>query len=222
MEEFHVSRSSIREALRILETEGLVTVKRGKFGGAVVHAPNTHNAAHPLGVILQSLGVPLADLAGALQALEPTCVKLCALRADRMTTVVPRLNEILAETSVNLDDESKALRYSREFHETIVSGCGNQTLITVIGALKAIWFVHELDWTDRLLGRFDAPQRRFGLAQHERIANAIESGSADKAYRLMWSHMTGGPGASSSQLRSDAKIHRYIGVRDASPDERGG
>jgi DNA-binding FadR family transcriptional regulator len=40
MAEFGVSHPSIREAIRILETEGLVTVRRGKVGGAQVHRPD--------------------------------------------------------------------------------------------------------------------------------------------------------------------------------------
>ena len=45
--EFGVSYPSIREALRILETEGLVTVRRGKVGGAEVHRPDEISAGLP-------------------------------------------------------------------------------------------------------------------------------------------------------------------------------
>ena len=54
VERFNVSLVSLREALRILETEGLVSVRRGNQGGAVVHAPTKSSAAYMLGLVLQS------------------------------------------------------------------------------------------------------------------------------------------------------------------------
>src|SRR5438477_8806911 len=53
LEQFGVSLPSIREALRILETEGLVTVQRGKNGGAVTRAPRPGKVAYMLALVLQ-------------------------------------------------------------------------------------------------------------------------------------------------------------------------
>jgi len=89
VEQFGVSLVSLREALRILETEGLVSVRRGNRGGAVVHAPAKANAAYMLGLLLQSDYVPLADLGTALQELEPICAAFAARRPDRNETLVP-------------------------------------------------------------------------------------------------------------------------------------
>ena len=61
VEQFNVSLVSLREASAILETEGLVSVRRGNRGGAVVHAPAKASAAYMLGLLLQSDTVPLAD-----------------------------------------------------------------------------------------------------------------------------------------------------------------
>ena len=57
VEQFNVSLVSLREALRILETEGLVSVRRGNRGGAIVHAPAKTSAAYMLGLLLQSESV---------------------------------------------------------------------------------------------------------------------------------------------------------------------
>ena len=65
--EFGVSYPSIREAIRILETEGLVTVRRGNVGGAEVHRPDESSAAYHLGLALQARRVTLGDLAAGLQ-----------------------------------------------------------------------------------------------------------------------------------------------------------
>jgi len=66
--EFGVSYPSVREAIRILETEGLVTVRRGNVGGAEVHRPDESSAAYHLGLALQARRVPLGDLAAGLSA----------------------------------------------------------------------------------------------------------------------------------------------------------
>src|ERR1700709_1109891 len=91
VDQFRVSLVSLREALRILETEGLVSVRRGNRGGAVVHDPAKSSAAYMLGLVLQSDSVPLTDLGLALQELEPSCAALAAQREDRATTLVPEL-----------------------------------------------------------------------------------------------------------------------------------
>ena len=59
VEQFNVSLVSLREALRILETEGLVSVRRGNRGGAVVHAPA--KTIHLLSGVAV-LGYPVTDL----------------------------------------------------------------------------------------------------------------------------------------------------------------
>src|SRR3954451_19595563 len=92
-----VSMPSLREALRILETEGLITVQRGNVGGAVVHVPGPADAAYTLALILQSQSTSLDDVSAALRMVEPMCVSACATRPDRHQTVVKVLAANIVE-----------------------------------------------------------------------------------------------------------------------------
>lgn len=69
--EFAISKPSLREAMRILEAEGLLTVRRGKRGGAVIHRPTPANVAYTMGLVLGSQQVSLADVGTALLQVEP-------------------------------------------------------------------------------------------------------------------------------------------------------
>src|SRR4051795_10151578 len=91
LEEFRISRPSLREALRILESEGLLTVRRGNVGGSVVEAPNAESSAYMFGLVLQSRRGTGADLADAIRHIEPITASLCAERADREKAVIPQL-----------------------------------------------------------------------------------------------------------------------------------
>src|SRR6476646_3150374 len=104
VEQFNVSLVSLREALRILETEGLVSVRRGNRGGAVVHAPAKASAAYMIGLLLQRDDVKLGDLGLALQELDPMCAALAARRDDREKTLVPRLREINESMAEHIAD----------------------------------------------------------------------------------------------------------------------
>jgi GntR family transcriptional repressor for pyruvate dehydrogenase complex len=190
--EFGVSKPSLREALRILEAEGLTTVRRGNRGGSIVHVPKAHNAAFMLGLTLQFRGVTLADVGGALQAIEPVCASLCAARQDRASTVLPALRAVHEGTIRTANDPEEFTRSTRLFHETIVAQCGNETLILVVGSLEALWSSSERHWASAAteLGRFpDRAQRLKGIQVHERLITRIEAGDESGVLRYAGAHL---------------------------------
>jgi GntR family transcriptional repressor for pyruvate dehydrogenase complex len=192
VKEFGVSKPSIREALRILENERLITVKRGNVGGAVVHRPEAGAVAYMIGLVLQSDDVGSTDLRAALGELQPVCASLCAQRRDRARKVVPLLRRACDESSAAMDDPAALERWSRTFHNDLIAGCGNQSLVLVVGALERLWAAQSEAWTYRVAYAEESPDpalRREGLAAHIAITDAIEGGDADLAAQLVRGHM---------------------------------
>jgi GntR family transcriptional regulator, transcriptional repressor for pyruvate dehydrogenase complex len=190
--EFGVSYPSVREALRILETEGLVTVRRGNVGGAEVHRPDEASAAYHLGLVLQGGRVTLGDLAEALQQLEPQCAAACARRADRHETVVPALRANV-DASADLVNAGPAFTHTaRAFHDLVVQSTPNVTIRYVVGSLVRLWTAQEERWARSVAG--DGYPSEGDTAQvvkaHRRILKAIEAGRSAEAERLARAHLT--------------------------------
>lgn len=198
LEEFRISLPSLREAMRILETEGLVSVQRGNVGGAVVHRPTSGSAAFILGLVLQSQGVVLADLATALRVVEPACAALCAASPSRRR-IASSLREIVAESERTVKDGPAFTRSSRHFHDELARQCGNTTLRELVGTLEALWSSYEAGWADETTRRGDYPElkfRRRDISDHEAIADAIQEGDE--------------PAAAEASRRHLEQVHRYL------------
>lgn len=192
LEEFRISRPSLREALRILESEGLLTVRRGNVGGSVVEAPNAESSAYMFGLVLQSRRGSVSDLADAIRHIEPITASLCAERADREKTVAPPLRVNIEECEAALGDGPRFTVLSRRFHEELVAGCGNETLILMVGALESLWSEQERQWAQRAQSKGHYPIEKYQrevIAAHKALLAAIVAGQAEKAARIARKHL---------------------------------
>ncbi len=191
--EFRVSPPSIREACRILETEGLITVRRGNVGGAVVHHPRSGMAAYMIGLVLQSKGANLLDVMTAMRNLEPACAAACAARPDRAQTVLPKLRALMNAADDAMDDADTYVRLARQFHVELVASCGNETMALVVGALENLWSAHVdvLARQQSRLGSFgDRKIREATAKEHERIYNFIAKGDERGAEQASRDHFS--------------------------------
>jgi DNA-binding FadR family transcriptional regulator len=185
--EFGVSPPALREAIHLLETEGLISVRRGNVGGAVVHPPSAERTAHMISMVLQARAATPADVSGALMHLEPICAGMCAARADRLTEVVPYLEDEIATQIEQFDDPARYVPNARRFHEVLVSRCGNEPMILLIGSLELIWSAHESSvWSDDPM--VDKTMRA-ALRDHQRIVDAIRGGDEARAVKLAQNHL---------------------------------
>jgi len=193
LEEFPVSLPSMREALSILQTEGLITVQRGNVGGAVVHAPTPAQPSYMAALVLQSRSVRIDDVALALKRLDPVCVAACAERKDRRKTVVPTLRRNIELSDAALDTPEEYSRLARIFHEAVVANCGNESMILMIGALESIWSAHTRQfasqpWQQGPYG--DRSARDRSLSEHRAILEQIVKGDSRGAEQVARDHLS--------------------------------
>ena len=188
--EFGVSPPALREAIHILETDGLISVRRGNMGGAIVHPPSAERTAHMISMVLQTRSATPADVSGALLHLEPICAGLCAAREDRMTEVVPYLEAEIETQTDQFDNLARYVPNARRFHEAIVSRCGNEPMILLIGSLELIWSSHESSvWSDEG-DPMKVKTMRAALRDHQRLLDAIRDGNEARAVKLAQDHLS--------------------------------
>jgi DNA-binding FadR family transcriptional regulator len=145
-----------------------------------------------LGLLLQRDEVHLGDLGTALQELEPTCSALAARRDDRGEELVPRLREINESMAQAIDDVPRFAEIGGQFHDEIVRGCGNHTMVAVVGSLETLWGGHLSWWAKERASRGQLPtmsQRRNTLTAHTKLVDAIEAGDDEKARKLAAKHL---------------------------------
>jgi DNA-binding FadR family transcriptional regulator len=204
-EKFGVGRPVMREAMRILESEGLVTVLRGNRGGAMVRKPRPQYTAYALSLLLSSRGVRTKDVGHALRKLEPICAALCAERPDRHATVLPALRRIHEASRAALKRPDEASALFRRFHECIVARCGNQTLTVVVGALEAIWSENVRVTTARSSRTRSAEDLERSFHEHEVILRRVQDGDSAGVIRAVTQHMSRVQGAA-TRANADNKI----------------
>lgn len=192
VEMFGVSAPPVREALRILEVEGLVTVRRGKVGGAVVHRPKGSSMAHAIGMSLQGERVHLRDLARSLLDFEPTCAASCAQDLDSKESLHTILEENLTETAEAIGDGAAFTHASRNFHDLVVAHTQPVTTRLIVRSLVAVWSAQEEAWAQEAsqVGNYPATaEQRVVLNAHKQIAARILEGDSAGAERSARSHL---------------------------------
>jgi GntR family transcriptional regulator, transcriptional repressor for pyruvate dehydrogenase complex len=192
--EFGISGPTMREALRMLESEGLITVQRGKVGGAIVHRPSYADVASTMALVLRSRDTEIADVAESLAVLERQCAVLCAGRADRAATVVPALRELNeAARSLVRADEVTFAEAMTAFHEELMRGCGLEALALAARAVGAIWLVCVRQWAaeNGAQGRFVTHAERVAwLDRQARLVELIEGGDAAAVEAVLAEHFS--------------------------------
>ena len=193
VERFNVSLVSLREALRILETEGLVSVRRGNQGGCRGARPDEgQRGLHARTGPAERARAARATSAPRCGIWNPPARRWPPNGADRVTTIVPELQRLNAAMSENLDDGTLFTDLGRQFHDAVVRGCGNSTVTAVIGSLEALWSSHEQRWAERSAAAGDYPstaERKAVLKTHTALTDAIELGDPERARRIASRHL---------------------------------
>jgi DNA-binding FadR family transcriptional regulator len=141
MERYGVSRPTLREAFRILESEQLIAIRRGVNGGAQVLVPDSNVAAQYAGLLLQYRKASIADVYEARTLLETAAVTTLAKK--RTAADLRAIAELLSEGESLLSDPDGYASHDVRFHELLVTLSGNQTLEVLTGMLYHIIGAHH-------------------------------------------------------------------------------
>ena len=140
VQDFSISRPTLREAIRILESEGLVTVARGVHGGPRVHRPDPRQAAEHFGRLLQNRGTTLGDIFSARLLIEPICARLIAEKGTKAQ--LKQLRALFDEGRRNVEDNAAFAGTTTRFHNKLIELSGNAPISLLMSTLNHIFELH--------------------------------------------------------------------------------
>lgn len=191
--EFGISRPTLREALRLLESESLITISRGKHGGARVSSIDLSAAARQVGVFLQLEGATLHDVWLARTVIEPPAAALLAGRSDPAAFAALEANIEEARTAAAQHDLIRYADLSAEFSLLITRHCGSKTIHLMASLIYDIIRRQHEHVTERTSTRASVDKLR-----QESIASRVKalalmrkgnSGAAERFWRAHLEHM---------------------------------
>ena len=187
--EFEISRPTLREALRLLESESLITISRGKHGGARVSSIDLSAAARQVGVFLQLEGATLQDVWLARTVIEPPAAALLAARRDPVAFTALEANIEEAREAAQHD----LIRYadlSAEFSLLITRHCGSKTIHLMASLIYDIIRRQHEHVTERTSSRSGVDQlRQQSIASRVKTLALLRKGTPAAAERFWRAHL---------------------------------
>ena len=187
--EFEISRPTLREALRLLESESLITISRGKHGGARVSSIDLSAAARQVGVFLQLEGTTLQDVWLARTVIEPPAAALLAARRDLVAFAALEANIEEAREAAQHD----LIRYadlSAEFSLLITRHCGSKTIHLMASLIYDIIRRQHEHVTERTSSRSSVDQlRQQSIASRVKTLALLRKGTPAAAERFWRAHL---------------------------------
>jgi DNA-binding FadR family transcriptional regulator len=184
VEKLRVGRTTLREALRLLETRRVITIRPGPGGGPVVRRPRTSDLSDALTLILQFEGASLSDVLDAREAIEPLIARLAAKHITKKQ--IETLDETVRAMLDHVDDQSRFLVENQRFHTTIAEASGNLVLRVFTDTVKSLG---DGAVYGAVLGTYKAQRRRAVAEAHTRIIEALRAGDEDAAEQAMKAHL---------------------------------
>lgn len=177
-----LSRSSVREALRILETEGLVQTKPGRYGGTVVNLPSAELLVGQVNLFVRGRRIARQEIVTAREAIEPALARLAAL--NRNADDLADLARISDALEAAIDDLPRFLEENANWHLAIAVASHNEILCAFMKSITHL----ILDSTEVDDVTSD-DVRKAVIQAHRSILLAIRQGDPDAAQRRMSRHV---------------------------------
>ncbi|MGQ9648062.1 MAG: FadR/GntR family transcriptional regulator [Thermodesulfobacteriota bacterium] len=180
-ETFNVSRGTIREALHVLEHDGLVRIKKGPGGGIFISEGNLIHVIEAVSLAMCREQVAFEELLEARKSIEDRIVRLAALRATRKDL------EDLARTLERMEklegDQELFVRWDTDFHLTLARAAKNKILLMFMTTLKEIH--------NRIISEVRLREDLFpsAIRYHRRIYEAVNKRDPEKASQMMIDHL---------------------------------
>jgi DNA-binding FadR family transcriptional regulator len=176
-----MSRATIREALRILEVQGLVRIKTGRAGGAYVSRPGQDSMADSVGLLIRARRIRIPALLETREAIEPFCAQLAAKhRTDEDLGRLEAANEAMAAAGTL----AEFLQANVDWHVAVAVAGHNELLTGFMRALSRSIYAS----TDNQ-GFVDDDVRLTTLRAHQAVTKAIQAKDPDAAGRRMSRHV---------------------------------
>lgn len=177
IEQYKFSRGTVREALRMLESDGIVAVRRGPRGGIEVSAPDVTQVTRSMAVLFAFDGTPVSDLVNFRLVIEPGAAAMAARNATAAQKA-----QLMAATEIP-EIGAEMLPHSVEFHRLLGQATNNGFMITILTAMNEV-----LEWQTTRQELSSKDQAQTGHA-HRAIAEAINAGDEEKAAHDMRLHL---------------------------------
>ena len=181
-QQFGVSRVTVREALRILETSGLIAIKVGARGGAFVTSPTSDQVADGLADLMTLSPLTAAEVAEARLVFELGIVPLVVERATAAD--IAHLRKLADEHTRALKAGRYTTEMSADFHSAVAACTQNSAIITLVQSLHGplLMSLLEAKTLAPLMGRA-------GVVEHTAFIDAVAAGDVDKAREIMSTHL---------------------------------